>query len=334
LKIAAVLSFCDILQCLSLNQRTALAEITDVLRAVCHAHRLPLALTWIPCTLEEDGEKIMRIQARESNSNSNKKPVLCIEETACYVNDKEMQGFVHACAEHPLEEGQGVAGKAVQSNIPFFSSDVKNYHINEYPLVQHARKFQLNAAVAIRLRTTNTGSDDYILEFFLPINMKGTKEQQLLLDSLSGTMQRICRSLRTVADAELDGSMNSEVELCRSSQSCFPRDVPMMNSQPLVSGREFSRIGQMSFDVSVAKTGSLETDGPCEKVLSKFLCYKLEINLCLFNRISPSSKNPVSSNAGISNYHSSDIRKWLCACFEESSAFWEMLALKKSAFMC
>lgn len=252
-------------QLLSLNQRTALAEITDVLRAVCHAHRLPLALTWIPCTLEEDGEKIIRIQARESNSNLNKKPVLCIEETACYVNDKEMQGFVRACAEHPLEEGQGVAGKALQSNIPFFSSDVKNYHINEYPLVQHARKFQLNAAVAIRLRSINTGSNDYILEFFLPINMKGTKEQQLLLDSLSGTMQRICQSLRTVADAELDGSVNSEVKLCRSSQSCFPRDVPMMNSQPLASGRESSGISRMSLDVSVAKKGSLETDGSCEQ---------------------------------------------------------------------
>lgn len=253
-------------QRLSLKQRTALVEVTDVLRAVCHAHRLPLALTWIPCTLEEDGDKMIRVQVRENNSNFNKKPVLCIEETACYVNDKEMQGFVHACAEHPLGEGQGVAGKALQSNVPFFFADVKNYHINEYPLVQHARKFQLNAAVSIRLRSTYTGSDDYILEFFLPINMKGTKEQQLLLDSLSGTMQRICRSLRTVSDAELDGLVNSKVEECRLAQSCFPKDVLVMNSQPLATGCEFNGIDHMSLEVSVAKKDSVETDGSSEKV--------------------------------------------------------------------
>jgi hypothetical protein len=28
-----------------------------------------------------------------------------------------MESFVHACLEHHLEEGQGVAGKALQSNL-------------------------------------------------------------------------------------------------------------------------------------------------------------------------------------------------------------------------
>ncbi|XVF01908.1 hypothetical protein REPUB_Repub04eG0129600 [Reevesia pubescens] len=77
-----------------------------------------------------------------------------------------MEDFVHACVEHYLEEGQGVAGKALQSNHSFFSTDVKTYDISDYPLVHHARKFNLNAAVAIRLRSTYTGDDDYILEFF------------------------------------------------------------------------------------------------------------------------------------------------------------------------
>ncbi|CAJ2645923.1 unnamed protein product [Trifolium pratense] len=80
-----------------------------------------------------------------------------------------MEGFVHACIEHPLEEGKGVAGKALQSNHPLFYSDVKTYDISEYPLVHHARKFNLNAAVAIRLRSTYTNNDDYILELFLLI---------------------------------------------------------------------------------------------------------------------------------------------------------------------
>ncbi|KAI3700344.1 hypothetical protein L2E82_44970 [Cichorium intybus] len=195
-------------QCLSKNQIAALSEITDVLRAVCHAHRLPVALTWIPCSYNEklnDETTKVRVGGRKRNFTSSEKPILCIQTDACFVNKQEMQGFIQACSEHHLEEGQGIAGKALQSNHPFFFPDVKEYHITEYPLVQHARKFGLNAAVAIRLRSTYTGDDDYILEFFLPVGMKGSTEQQLLLNNLSGTMQRICRSLRTVSESELSG---------------------------------------------------------------------------------------------------------------------------------
>lgn len=253
-------------QRLSLNQKTALAEITDVLRAVCHAHRLPLALTWIPCTFEEDDyEKKFRVHVKDNSLNLNEKSVLCVEETACYVIDKEMQGFVPACAEHFLEEGQGVAGKALQSNLPFFYPDVKNYHISEYPLVQHARKFGLSAAVAIRLRSTYTGNDDYILEFFLPLNIKGNKEQQLLLDSLAGTMQRLCRSLRTVTDAELLGSPDSSVEHREVSHSFFPSNLPLMSSAQLYTQSGSNEIKQMSFDRSCNKIDHMKEDGHSEK---------------------------------------------------------------------
>ncbi|KAJ6289474.1 hypothetical protein OIU76_025317 [Salix suchowensis] len=41
-------------QCLSSTKRAVLSEIADVLRAVCHAHKLPLALTWMPCNYTEE----------------------------------------------------------------------------------------------------------------------------------------------------------------------------------------------------------------------------------------------------------------------------------------
>ncbi|PKU67591.1 Protein NLP2 [Dendrobium catenatum] len=189
-------------QNLTKEQRSALSEILDVLRAVCHAHMLPLALTWMPkaCnpgTIDDD--------VAGSASTSKAKPylmerMLCLQESACYVNDSQMHGFLQACAEHYLTKGQGIAGKALLSNHPFFSPDVKGYDIGDYPLVHHARKFGLHAAVAIRLRSTYTGDDDFILELFLPLNCKGAKEQQLLLSNLSVTMQKICMSLRTVLD--------------------------------------------------------------------------------------------------------------------------------------
>ncbi|CAN8280089.1 unnamed protein product [Cochlearia groenlandica] len=190
---------------LSSNQKEALAEIRDVLRVVCHAHSLPLALAWIPCSYSKGAkDELVKVYGNKPEEKS----LLCIEETACYVNDMETEGFVNACLGHDLREGQGIVGKALISNKPSFSSDVKTFDMCEYPLVQHARKFGLNAAVATKLRSTFTGDNDYVLEFFLPVSMKGSVEQQLLLDSLSGTMQRICQTLRTVSDEA------TEVEFC------------------------------------------------------------------------------------------------------------------------
>lgn len=255
-------------QCLSKNQRASLAEISDVLRAVCHAHRLPLALTWIPCTYSEgDDDEFKRVRVREGNIGLKEKCILCIEDTACYVNDKEMQGFVHACAEHYLDEGQGIAGKALQSIHPFFFPDVKRYDISEYPLVHHARKFGLNAAVAIRLRSTYTDDDDYILEFFLPVNMKGGSEQQLLLNNLSGTMQRICKSLRTLSDAEIVRPECSRVGLQREAVQNFA-PMPKTSSLSMISNNNLNSVDKMPLKVSKPRGDGKEADGLHEQVMS------------------------------------------------------------------
>ncbi|KAG8481310.1 hypothetical protein CXB51_026072 [Gossypium anomalum] len=252
-------------QCLSGSQRAALAEITDVLRAVCHAHRLPLALTWIPCYYTEEAvDEILKVGGGEGNRRWDGKRVLCVETTACYRD----AGFCACMYGTLLEEGQGIAGKVLRSNHPFFSTDVKTYDISDYPLVHHARKCNLNAAVAIRLRSTYTGDDDYILELFLPINLKGGSEQQLLLNNLSGTMQRICRSLRTVSDVEIDEG--SKIEVQRGKLS----DSPSLSISRRVSETELSADSEMNSNdtvplhVSNAKSDGKEADGPREKAMS------------------------------------------------------------------
>ncbi|KAJ9189010.1 hypothetical protein P3X46_000353 [Hevea brasiliensis] len=254
---------------LSRNQRAALDEITDVLRVVCHARSLPLALKWIPCNyVEEAVDEIIKVHVRVGNSRSSGKFVLCIEGTACHVHDREMQGFVYACSEHYIEEGQGIAGKALQSNHPFFFADLKAYDITEYPLVHRARKYGLNAAVAIRIRSTYTGNSDYILEFFLSVSMKGSSEQQLLLNNLSGTMQRICKSLRTVSDAELVGGESSKVEFQKEAIPRFPpMSVSISSSQTTFSEANLNLTNKIPFDASSSKYDEMESDGPCEQAI-------------------------------------------------------------------
>ncbi|KAL2230390.1 UNVERIFIED_CONTAM: Protein NLP9 [Sesamum indicum] len=258
---------CRALQSLSKNHKAALAEITAVLRAICHAHRLPLAQTWIPCSYKADsGCETVRV--RGQNTSPSEKYVLFIEETACYWGDTNMYGFVHACSKHYLEEGQGVVGKSFQSNQPFFYPDVKEYHITEYPLVHHARRFGLNAAVAIRLRSTYTGDDDYILEFFLPVNMKGRIEQQLLLNNLSNTMQKLCTSLRKVSDAELLGTNNCKVRLpdgATKDGSTFASF--MKSSEPSLIIDNLKSVGRAPEHISVSKTKEIKDDGPPEQTM-------------------------------------------------------------------
>ncbi|KAL3567394.1 hypothetical protein D5086_030045 [Populus alba] len=91
---------------------------------------------------------------------------LSIERTASY-SDEEMQGFVNACEQLFLNTGQGAAGQSHRTYLPSFEPDVKEKHVNEYPRTHQVRKYNLNAAVAIVLRSTGAGFS-YILEFFLP----------------------------------------------------------------------------------------------------------------------------------------------------------------------
>ncbi|XP_051118157.1 protein NLP9 [Andrographis paniculata] len=254
-------------QSLSENQRSALAEITDVLRAVCHAHRLPVALTWIPCSHAMEPGETVKLCDGGYNRRRSDKCVLCIDSTACYANDSDMKGFVHACSEHYLKEGQGIVGKALQSNQPFFFPDVKEYHISEYPLVHHARKFGLNAAVAIRLRSIYTGDNDYVLELFLPVNVTGSSEQQLLLNNLSSTMQKLCKTLRTVSDAELLETEESLVKLEDAEASKMPEmRLPRRSSEhSFISGDTISSMELSTKNVLELTNPRGEPNVPHEK---------------------------------------------------------------------
>uniref|UniRef100_A0A1D1XT89 Protein NLP1 n=2 Tax=Anthurium amnicola TaxID=1678845 RepID=A0A1D1XT89_9ARAE len=173
-----------------------LPEISVVLRAVCQAHRLPLAQTWIPCM--EQGKSGSR------HTDENYKDCVSTVDASCYVNDPFLSDFHKACSEHHVLRGQGVVGKAFTTNQPCFSSDITALSKSEYPLAQHARMFGLRAAVAIRLRSIHSGKADYVLEFFLPTDCIMSEEQKEMLNSLSVTLQKVCQSLRVLTANELE----------------------------------------------------------------------------------------------------------------------------------
>ncbi|CAK7346027.1 unnamed protein product [Dovyalis caffra] len=183
------------LKACDMSFQAALPEIRKVLRAACETHRLPLAQTWIPCIQ----------QGKEGCRHSNENYYRCVStvDDACCVGDPAIQGFLEACSEHHLLKGQGVAGEAFLTNQPCFSGDVTLYGKTEYPLSHHARMFGLCAAVAIRLRGMYTGTTDFVLEFFLPVDCRDPQEQKKMLTSLSIVIQRVCQTLRVVTDKEI-----------------------------------------------------------------------------------------------------------------------------------
>ncbi|MCO5564825.1 hypothetical protein L7F22_018493 [Adiantum nelumboides] len=180
-------------------------EISEVLLAVCGIHKLSLAQTWVPCRLYciPGGSQMNESSFTSLASYDSSRIGLFTGDTPYCLNDTRIKEFRQACSQHCLERGNGCPGRAFVSNEPSFSGDIKEFTKSEYPLCHLARIFNLTAAVAIRLRSVHTGNNDYVLEFFLPQACLDPGEQQYLLNALSVTLQRVCRSLRTVTKAEL-----------------------------------------------------------------------------------------------------------------------------------
>ncbi|XP_058095859.1 protein NLP3-like [Magnolia sinica] len=191
----------------------ALMEILETITVVCEKHKLPLAQTWVPCRHHSVLAYGGGLKKSCTSIDGSYMGQVCMSTTdvACYVVDARMWGFRDACTEHHLQKGQGVAGRAFASQGSCFSSDITQFCKTEYPLVHYARMFQLKSCLAICLRSTHTGSDDYVVEFFLPPHCRDIREQHDLLDSLSTTMKQCFRSLKIASGKELQEEGSLEI---------------------------------------------------------------------------------------------------------------------------
>ncbi|KAJ6884440.1 hypothetical protein NC652_031448 [Populus alba x Populus x berolinensis] len=188
----------------SMNRIAASAKLFDVLEYICDLHSLPLAVTWI--SYGQDG-----------NTNSKEKRFLCIDDSACYLNNWSMRGFVDEYARYRLEKGKGIAGKALQSNI-HIQHDLSLLDPAEFPDTDSAASATrlirtCHAAFAIRLISTHPCKDDYVLEFLLPGIMKQTSDLQLLINKILHTLQRKYLKMWEVSIKEVNEASGSEIRL-------------------------------------------------------------------------------------------------------------------------
>ncbi|KAJ7952175.1 protein NLP6-like [Quillaja saponaria] len=187
------------------GRQNALAEILEIMTVVCETHKLPLAQTWIPCRHRSVLVHGGGLKKSCSSFDGSCMGQVCMSTTdaAFYVIDAHMWGFREACAEHHLQQGQGVAGRAFLSRNSCFCGNITQFSKTEYPLVHYALMFGLTSCFSICLRSAHTGSDDYILEFFLPPSITNFSEQRTLLGSLLATIKQHIQSIKVASGVEL-----------------------------------------------------------------------------------------------------------------------------------
>ncbi|XP_057773588.1 protein NLP7 isoform X2 [Salvia miltiorrhiza] len=200
------------------GRQNALAEILEIITVVCETHTLPLAQTWVPCRHRSILANGGGFKKSCSSFDGSCMGQICMSTTdvAFYVVDANMWGFRDACAEHHLQKGQGVSGRAFESLNSCFCHDITEFCKTEYPLVHYARMFGLKSSFAICLRSNHTGNDDYVLEFFLPPNVESYEDQQTLLNSLLVTVKQHFGSLRVASGKDLDHEWRS-IEIIKGS---------------------------------------------------------------------------------------------------------------------
>ncbi|CAN4075883.1 unnamed protein product [Withania somnifera] len=218
LKSSEILDHPNTTQICNEGRQNALVEILEILTAVCETYKLPLAQTWVPCrhrSVLADGGGLKKSCSSFDGSCMGQ---ICMSTTdvSFYVVDARMWGFRDACVEHHLQKGQGVAGRAYASHRSCFCEDITQFCKTEYPLVHYARLFGLTSCFAICLRSSLTGNDDYILEFFLPPNSGDYNDQQALLNPLLLTMKKHFRSLSIASGGDLEHDWSS-VEIIKAS---------------------------------------------------------------------------------------------------------------------
>lgn len=180
---------------------------------VCETHKLPMAQTWVPCrhrsVLAHGGG--LKKSCTSFDGGCMGQVCMSTTDVALYVVDAHMCGFREACVEHHLQKDQGVAGRAFSSHSLCFCENITLFCKTEYPLVHYARMFGLASCFAICLRSTHTGDDDYILEFFLPQSITDFYEQWILLGSLLATMKQHFQSLKVASGIELEEEVSVEI---------------------------------------------------------------------------------------------------------------------------
>ncbi|GJV43095.1 NIN-like protein [Tanacetum coccineum] len=162
-----------------------LEKILSILRVACEIHRLPLAQTWAisPFSSFASHEHILKMSCNSFDSRCLGKTCLSTAALPFHVQDLGLWPFRKACKELHLDKSCSFVGQALFSRGSCFCKDVTKLSAEEYPLVHYAHINGLTSCFAIYLHSLESNAD-YVLEFFLPLNIEDGRHVQNLVQTL------------------------------------------------------------------------------------------------------------------------------------------------------
>ncbi|KAF7113071.1 hypothetical protein RHSIM_RhsimUnG0164200 [Rhododendron simsii] len=174
---------------------TAFQELNTVLKTVCEIHNLPLAMTWVPCSVCNG---LLQV------------PLLSEAVEYCGHNEDGFDEFVEVIKCRHLGKG-GVAGMVLSSPNMLYCSDITKLSLTEYPLVPYARQLQFRGWFTLCLQSSHTANDIYTVEFFLPTRNRCGDNSWTLLSLILGTMEDNFKTFKLASGQELGDLLSVEV---------------------------------------------------------------------------------------------------------------------------
>ncbi|KAH7840616.1 hypothetical protein Vadar_019265 [Vaccinium darrowii] len=170
----------------------AFKELKTALRSVCESHKLPLAMTWVPCS---DCNGLQRCKVYSAGVEF------------CLPRDSFLGEFLKVSKCRHLRKGL-VAERAHSSLNMLYCSDITQLSLHEYPLVHHARWCNLSGWFTICLLCEHTGNYIYVLEFFLSARNKNDENIVATLSAILGTIEEKFKTFR-FASGKVLGELTS-----------------------------------------------------------------------------------------------------------------------------
>ncbi|PWA83906.1 NIN-like protein [Artemisia annua] len=163
------------------HMNSELEKILSILRIVCENHQLPLAQTWAisPFRSFASHEQILKSSCNSFDSRCLGRTCLSTAALPFHVQDLVLWPFRKACKELHLDKSCSFVGKVLFSRGSCFCEDVTKLSEEEYPLVHYAHINGITSCFAIYLHGVESNAD-YVLEFFLPLNIEGRHVQNLV----------------------------------------------------------------------------------------------------------------------------------------------------------
>ncbi|PWA68927.1 PB1 domain-containing protein [Artemisia annua] len=214
-----------------------------ILKVVCDSHKLPLAQTWAisPLSTLASHEQILEKKCGSFDTKCLGKVCMSTASLPYYVPDLGMWSFRKACREQHLDMYRGLVGRALLSRGSCFCEDVTKLGEEEYPLVHNAQMSGLTRCFSIFLHSVE-GNHDYVLEFFLPLNIKDVRHVQVNL------VQTLMQHIGAASGFEL--GENSHIEVVK----------PLMD---LPANIEPDIISTTSYNFSNVATNSMNVPDEC-----------------------------------------------------------------------